>query len=192
MVVTGRASYLRRGIAQRQRQGVGIGGGLWTKSYVNCSDLASNSLAPVCALAVGGLIGLNRSEHGRAAGLRTGSLVCLAACVAMLQVNLLLSVAGRPPDSFVMNDLMRLPLGILSGMGFIGAGTIVRRQNFVVGVTRVQGLVLRLRLWRRRPTGMDRVLQCRASSSDPAMPAFVRRLRATEGVTRLRWTPQVR
>jgi putative Mg2+ transporter-C (MgtC) family protein len=53
----------------------------------------------------------------------------------MLQVNLLLSLAGRPPNSFVMNDLMRLPLGILSGMGFIGAGAIVRRDNFVVGVT---------------------------------------------------------
>lgn len=62
-------------------------------------------------------------------------LVCVAACVAMLQVNLLLSLAGRPSDSFVMNDLMHLPLGILSGMGFIGAGAIVRRDNFVVGVT---------------------------------------------------------
>ena len=34
-----------------------------------------------------------------------------------------------------MNDLMRLTLGILSGMGFIGAGAIVRRDNFVVGIT---------------------------------------------------------
>ena len=34
-----------------------------------------------------------------------------------------------------MNDLMRLPLGILSGMGFIGEGAIVRRDNFVVGIT---------------------------------------------------------
>ncbi len=88
-----------------------------------------------CAFTAGVLIGLNRSEHGRAAGLRTSILVTLAACVAMLQVNLLLPLAGRPSDSFVMNDLMRLPLGILSGMGFIGAGAIVRRENFVVGVT---------------------------------------------------------
>lgn len=89
----------------------------------------------LCALVAGGLIGLNRSEHGRAAGIRTAMLVCLAACIAMLQVNLLLPLAGRPSDSFVMNDLMRLPLGILSGMGFIGAGAIVRRDNLVVGVT---------------------------------------------------------
>lgn len=83
----------------------------------------------------GALFGLNRSEHGRAAGLRTSILVCLAASVAMIQVNLLLPLAGRSPNSFVMNDLMRLPLGILSGMGFIGAGAIVRRGNLVTGVT---------------------------------------------------------
>jgi putative Mg2+ transporter-C (MgtC) family protein len=88
-----------------------------------------------CALAVGALLGVNRSEHGRAAGLRTSMLVCVAACVSMVQVNLLLPLAGRSPNSFVMNDLMRLPLGILSGMGFIGAGAIVRRGNLVTGVT---------------------------------------------------------
>jgi putative Mg2+ transporter-C (MgtC) family protein len=88
-----------------------------------------------CAVAAGAFIGSNRSGRGRAAGLRTSILVSMAACIAMLQVNLLLPLAGRHPDSFVMNDLMRLPLGILSGMGFIGAGSIVRRENFVVGVT---------------------------------------------------------
>jgi putative Mg2+ transporter-C (MgtC) family protein len=81
------------------------------------------------------LIGYNRSEHGKAVGMRTTLLVCLAASVAMLQVNLLLPMAGRPPNSFVMNDLMRLPLGILTGVGFIGGGAILRRDDIVVGVT---------------------------------------------------------
>jgi putative Mg2+ transporter-C (MgtC) family protein len=81
------------------------------------------------------LVGYNRSEHGKAAGMRTTLLVCLAASVAMLQVNLLLPMAGRPPNSFVMNDLMRLPLGILTGVGFIGGGAILRRDDIVVGVT---------------------------------------------------------
>jgi putative Mg2+ transporter-C (MgtC) family protein len=89
----------------------------------------------LCTLIAGAALGLNRSEHGHVAGLRTSILVSLAACVAMLQVNLLLPLAGRTPDSFVMNDLMRLPLGILSGMGFIGAGAIIRRDNLIVGVT---------------------------------------------------------
>lgn len=86
-------------------------------------------------LVASGMIGLNRTEHGHAAGLRTSILVCLAACISMVQVNLLLPLAGRSPNSFVMNDLMRLPLGILSGMGFIGAGAIVRRDSLVAGVT---------------------------------------------------------
>jgi putative Mg2+ transporter-C (MgtC) family protein len=93
------------------------------------------SVRLLCAIAAGAAFGLNRSEHGRTAGLRTSILVCVAACLAMVQVNLLLSLAGRASDSFVMNDLMRLPLGILSGIGFIGAGAIVRRDNFVAGVT---------------------------------------------------------
>ena len=83
----------------------------------------------------GSALGYNRSEHGKAAGMRTTLLVCLAASVAMIQVNLLLPLAGRTPTSFVMNDLMRLPLGILTGVGFIGAGAILRRGNLVVGVT---------------------------------------------------------
>jgi len=83
----------------------------------------------------GMVVGLNRGEHGHAAGLRTTLLVCLAASLSMIQVNLLLSVAGKAPNSFVVMDLMRLPLGILSGMGFIGAGAILRRDNLVVGIT---------------------------------------------------------
>ncbi len=89
----------------------------------------------VCTLIAGAVIGYNRGERGKAAGLRTTLLVCLAASVAMLQVNYLLPLAGRSPDSFVMNDLMRLPLGILTGVGFIGGGAILRRGDMVTGVT---------------------------------------------------------
>jgi putative Mg2+ transporter-C (MgtC) family protein len=83
----------------------------------------------------GAVIGFNRGERGRPAGLRTTLLVCLAASIAMIQVNVLLPMAGKPATSFVTMDLMRLPLGILSGIGFIGAGAIVRRGNLVEGVT---------------------------------------------------------
>lgn len=86
-------------------------------------------------LAAGALFGWNRKEHARPAGLRTTMLVCLAASVSMIQVNLLLPLADRSPSSFIMMDLMRLPLGILSGMGFIGAGAILRRNDLVHGVT---------------------------------------------------------
>ncbi len=83
----------------------------------------------------GGLIGFDRGEHGHAAGLRTTLLVCLASAVAMIQANLLLATAGKTADSFVTFDVMRLPLGILTGMGFIGGGAILRRDGFVLGVT---------------------------------------------------------
>ncbi len=88
-----------------------------------------------CTLIAGTVIGYNRGEHGEAAGLRTTLLTCMAASVAMLQMNYLLTLSGRPSDSFVMNDLMRLPLGILTGVGFIGGGAILRRGNLIVGVT---------------------------------------------------------
>ena len=86
------------------------------------------------------LFGLDREGHGGPAGLRTTILVCLAASVAMIQANLLLPTVGRAQDSFVMLDLMRLPLGILSGVGFIGAGVIFRRNDLVVGVTTAASL----------------------------------------------------
>ena len=62
-------------------------------------------------------------------------LICLAASVSMIQVSLLLPLAGRAPDSLVMLDLMRLPLGILTGVGFIGAGAILRKGSAIQGVT---------------------------------------------------------
>jgi putative Mg2+ transporter-C (MgtC) family protein len=83
----------------------------------------------------GAVIGLNRGGHGHPAGLRTTLLVSMAASIAMIQTNLLLATVGRPADSFVMMDVMRLPLGILSGMGFIGGGVILKRDNLVIGIT---------------------------------------------------------
>ena len=82
------------------------------------------------------LIGLNRDEHGHPAGMRTTMLVCVAACLAQLQANILLPTSGKTNASSSVLDLERLPLGILSGIGFIGAGVIVKRDNNIVtGVT---------------------------------------------------------
>lgn len=99
--------------------------------------LNANDFALRLALTVisGLALGYNRSEHGKAAGMRTTVLVCLAASAAMLQVNFLLPTAGKPDGSFITNDLMRLPLGILTGVGFIGGGVIFRRENMIEGVT---------------------------------------------------------
>lgn len=81
------------------------------------------------------LIGYNRDERGKSLGIRTTMLVCLAATLAMVQANQLMNTTGKASDSFVVIDLMRLPLGILSGIGFIGAGAILRKDGLVHGVT---------------------------------------------------------
>jgi uncharacterized membrane protein YhiD involved in acid resistance len=86
-------------------------------------------------LLAGAAIGLNRGARGHAAGFRTTILVCLAASVAMIQANILLPLSGKTPESFAVMDLMRLPLGILTGVDFIGGGTIRKRGDLVTGVT---------------------------------------------------------
>lgn len=93
------------------------------------------ALRIVLTLLAGGLLGINRSKHGNPAGLRTTLLVTLAASIAMIQMNLLLPTNGKPHDSYAVMDLMRLPLGILTGVGFIGAGAILRKDTMVIGVT---------------------------------------------------------
>jgi putative Mg2+ transporter-C (MgtC) family protein len=101
-------------------------------THIGTGDLL---LRLALTLVAGVLIGMDRGEHGRPAGLRTTLLVGLAACISMIQVNLLMTVSGKAPDSFGVMDLMRLPLGILTGVGFIGAGAILRKDNRVTGVT---------------------------------------------------------
>ncbi|MDB5363308.1 MAG: putative rane protein [Rhodospirillales bacterium] len=152
------------------------------------------------------LIGFNRGEHGHAAGLRTTLLVALAAAIAMIQMNLLLRLTGKTPDSFVNADPMRLPLGILSGIGFIGAGAILRRGDMVHGVTTaatlwittviglcfgggqlalgVTGLVLiLLALWvlkwaeARMPQEQHATLAVTLEADEPSIPAIVDQLK---------------
>ena len=86
-------------------------------------------------LAAGGLLGMERSRSGHVAGLRTTLLVMLAASVSMIQMNLLMPTNGKPQDSYAVMDLMRIPLGILTGVGFIGAGAIIRKGQLVAGLT---------------------------------------------------------
>jgi putative Mg2+ transporter-C (MgtC) family protein len=80
-------------------------------------------------------IGIDRGERGHAAGLRTTILVALAAALAMIQANILLPIGGKTPASFGVMDMMRLPLGILTGVGFIGGGAILRRGDLITGIT---------------------------------------------------------
>ncbi|MEP9369882.1 MgtC/SapB family protein [Xanthobacter sp. VNH20] len=103
-------------------------------------DWADIALRLACAFVACGLIGLDRGTQQRAAGLRTNIIVGIAACVAMISANLLLTLSGKGPDSFVQTDVMRLPLGILTGVGFIGAGAVLHREGLTQGVTTAASL----------------------------------------------------
>ncbi|SEO47302.1 MULTISPECIES: MgtC/SapB family protein [unclassified Nitrosovibrio] len=89
----------------------------------------------VAALTAGGIIGLERSLHGHPAGFRTHALVCLASSLLMLvtlfQEKWLPSV---PIDSIRM-DPTRMAQGIMTGIGFLGAGVIFKEGLSVRGLT---------------------------------------------------------
>lgn len=90
----------------------------------------------VLAVAAGGLIGLEREIHGRAAGFRTHILVCLGSTLIML-----LSIYGFPEVSGPWSrDPARLAAQVVSGIGFLGAGTILREGLSIRGLTTAASL----------------------------------------------------
>lgn len=88
----------------------------------------------VAAIFVGGLIGLERGMKNRPAGLRTYMLVCVGACLIMLTNQYIYQFTGA-------GDPMRLGAQVVSGIGFLGAGTIiVTKHNQIRGLTTAAGL----------------------------------------------------
>ena len=89
----------------------------------------------VGALVAGGIIGLERSYHGRPAGFRTHALVCLASSLLML-LTLYQSkwLPGFALETF-RTDPTRMAQGIMTGIGFLGAGVIFKEGLSVRGLT---------------------------------------------------------
>ena len=87
------------------------------------------------ALCAGGIIGLERSFHGRPAGFRTHALVCLASSLLML-VTLFQSawLPGASAET-TRTDPTRMAQGIMTGIGFLGAGVIFKEGLSVRGLT---------------------------------------------------------
>lgn len=87
----------------------------------------------VAAVICGGLIGLERGMKNRPAGLRTYMLVCVGSCIVMLTNQYVVQILGGEPT--------RLAAQVVSGIGFLGAGTIiVTRRNQIKGLTTAAGL----------------------------------------------------
>ena len=88
----------------------------------------------VLAVVIGGLIGIERGMKNRPAGLRTYMVVCLGACMIMLTNQYVCQV-------FKTGDPVRMGAQVVSGIGFLGAGTIVvTRRNQIKGLTTAAGL----------------------------------------------------
>ncbi len=82
------------------------------------------------AIALGGIIGLEREASQKPAGLRTHILICFSAALAMILSQVVLQ--GKEAMS---GDTLRLAAAVITGMGFIGAGTIIQSQGMVHGLT---------------------------------------------------------
>jgi putative Mg2+ transporter-C (MgtC) family protein len=109
------------------------------QAYWSQSELATNAviiLNLLGALLLGLMVGYERSYHGRAAGMRTYGLVCMAS--AALTV-----IGGYPAHWFgghvsqylVSSDPTRIVQGIVTGIGFLGAGVIMREGFNISGLT---------------------------------------------------------
>lgn len=98
-------------------------------------NIWSVSFRVLLSTLLGGFIGLERGHHGRAAGLRTHILVCLGAAIA--------SMVGLYTAIFLgfNNDPLRVGAQVVSGIGFLGVGTImIRNREQVTGLTTAAGL----------------------------------------------------
>lgn len=95
------------------------------------------ALAGLC----GGLVGLERELRGRQAGFRTNLLVCMGSALVMIVSNHVARVPWPHVDNVVVNiDPARIAYGVMGGIGFLGAGTIVKHQSSVRGLTTAAGL----------------------------------------------------
>lgn len=104
------------------------------ETIIGFNDI-SVALRLLLALLMGGLIGMERGRHGRAAGMRTHVLVCLGSCMTAL-VGVYILQYINPAE-----NVTRIAAQVISGIGFLGAGTIlIRNQAIITGLTTAAGV----------------------------------------------------
>ncbi|MBE6891285.1 MAG: MgtC/SapB family protein [Ruminococcaceae bacterium] len=113
-------------------------------TYLRDLNLVSISLRLVLALFLGGAIGFERGRRGRAAGFRTHIIVCLGATMATMTGQFIIEVLG------LAGDPARLGAQVISGIGFLGVGTIL-----VTGKSQVRGLTTAAGLWSTAAVGLS-------------------------------------
>ncbi len=98
-------------------------------------ELLQVTLRLLLALLCGGLLGVERGKKRRPAGLRTHILVCVGAALAMVTNEYIC-------ERYPMADASRMGSQVISGIGFLGAGTIL-----VTGLQKIKGLTTAAGLW---------------------------------------------
>lgn len=82
------------------------------------------------AIVLGGLIGLEREFSQKPAGLRTNILICVGSAMMMIFSEIVLARGGA-----ATTDALRIAAGVITGIGFIGAGTIIQSRGIIHGLT---------------------------------------------------------
>lgn len=104
-------------------------------TYLRDVNFWSTLLKLSLSIVIGGTIGLERGKQGRAAGMRTHILVCLGAALTSLLGFYTIQVMG------IISEPLRAAAQVISGIGFLGVGTILIKGRFqVTGLTTSAGL----------------------------------------------------
>lgn len=90
----------------------------------------------VISFILGGLVGLERQIHKKGAGLRTHILVSLGSCLIMLTSMYIFDIY----KSITSLDPSRIASGVITGIGFLGAGAIIREREGIKGLTTAASL----------------------------------------------------
>lgn len=94
------------------------------------------ALRIVISLFLGGIVGWEREKYERPAGLRTLTLVCVGSTLFMILAVQMAALPDAPPNW----DPIRIVAGIIQGIGFLGAGTVIRTGDQVIGLTTAAAL----------------------------------------------------
>lgn len=98
--------------------------------------LVESALRLGLAIVLGGLLGIEREFKHKSAGLRTHMMVALgAATFTLVAIEMYARAGGQGADLAGRVDPMRLVQGIIGGIGFLGAGTIIQARGHVEGLT---------------------------------------------------------
>ena len=99
--------------------------------YLKDFNIVSIAVRIFLAMVVGGLIGIERGKQGRAAGMRTHILVCLGSALTVM-----IGFYAREVLGIENSDPLRISAQVISGIGFLGVGTILVKGRFqITGLT---------------------------------------------------------